>query len=200
MSTEQANIKPNNFARLFGPGDVPGYLGESDMSAIAEICRLLPAQGVIVEVGSFLGKSSVEWAKNLPGHTIICIDSFNAPLDALEKLLIDGDFVLPDDVHDNLSMFKHYTRSYPNIRPVQAFFNEKFDFPATVDLVFEDSTHSLKYLNHALPFWWSHIKSGGILAGHDYAREVSTAVDIFAALNNLSVNTFQDSTVWYIKK
>lgn len=202
MPNDSEYIKPkySDFAQLFGPGDVPGYLTDGDMSAIAEISQLLPAQGLVVEVGSFLGKSSVEWAKNLPGHTIICIDSFNAPIDILQQLLIAGDFVPPEDVHDNLSMFRHYTKDYPNIRPVQVFFNDRFDFPAQADLVFEDSTHTLKYLNQALPFWWSHVKAGGILAGHDYSREVAAAVDIFAALNNLSVNTFEHSSIWYIKK
>lgn len=196
-------IKPKyeDFVQLFGPGDTPGYLTDGDMSAINLLCQLLPSQGLIVEIGSFLGKSAVEWAKNLPGHTIICIDSFNSPADILQRLLIEADFILPEgDFIDQLSMFKHYTKSYPNIRPVQTFFNQDFDFPCQVNLVFEDSTHTLKYLNCALPFWWSRVKPGGILCGHDYINEVAAAVDIFAAINHLKVSTFANSSVWAIQK
>lgn len=97
-------------------------------------------------------------------------------------------------------MFKYYTQTYPNIKPVKAFFNRTFDFPAMADLIFEDSMHTLEYLNYALPFWWNHVKSGGILAGHDYGNEVATAVDIFAGLNNFTVNFFDNSSIWYIEK
>ena len=199
-NSEYLNPQYGDFAQLFGPGDVPGYLSNGDIHAITLLSRLLPDSGIAVEIGSFLGKSSVEWAKHLPGHKIICIDSFNAPIDVLNQLLIDGDFVPPAGIINNLDMFKYYTRAYNNIHPICAFFNETFDFPTQVDFVFEDSTHTLKYLNYALPFWWGHLKSGGILSGHDYFGEVAAAVDIFAILNNLTVNTFENSSIWYIKK
>lgn len=202
MSNTPEYIKPkyDDFAQLFGPGDVPGYLTDGDIEAIAELSTQLSSTGLVVEVGSFLGKSSVEWAKNLPNHTIMCIDSFNAPIDILNQLLTDGDFTPPVGPTNNVELFKHYTQSYTNIKSIKAFFNQDFNFPAQADLVFEDSTHTLSYLNYALPFWWAHVKPGGILSGHDYSDDVAAAVDIFAALNNLVVNTFQNSSIWYIKK
>jgi len=195
-------IKPKfeDFALLFGPGDVPGYLTDGDIFAIECLSKKLPPSGTIVEIGSFLGKSSVEWAKNLPNHKIICIDSFNSPIDILNRLLISSDFVMPVGPKNNIELFKHYTKNYSNIKPITAFFNKNFIFPATVDLVFEDSTHSLEYLSYALPFWWDHINKGGILSGHDYAEEVAAAVDIFAALNDLQVNTINNSSIWWIEK
>jgi hypothetical protein len=190
---------------LFGPGDVPGYLTTGDIEAIAFIADLLPKSGVLVEVGSFLGKSAVEWSKSFSqfnkDYTIICIDSFNSPVEILNGLLKEADFKLPINVSNNLEMFKHYTKNYKNIFSVTGFFDQNFSFPAIVDAVFEDSTHELEYLNFALPFWWKHIKVGGILSGHDYGGKVQTAVDIFAALNRLEVKTFDnDSSIWYIEK
>lgn len=195
-----------DFAALFGPGEVPGYLSHEDMQALEELCALLPKSGTLVEVGSFLGKSAVEFSKNFEklqkNYTIICIDSFNAPIGVLERLLREADFEVPAGKIDNLDMFKYYTQNQKNIFPVTGFFNEKFVFPSKVEAVFEDSTHTLSYLNYALPFWWEHISSGGILSGHDYGGEVRTAVDIFAAIRRLPVHTFQDkqSSIWYIRK
>jgi hypothetical protein len=200
LLNEFHNTQIQCFAKLFGPGDVPGYLTEHDIDAISFLSKQLPGTGLVVEIGSFLGKSSVEWAKNLPGHKILCLDSFNSPIEILHQLLVDADFVVPNDPKNNLELFKFYTSDYSNIKPIQGFFNENFAFPTLIDLVFEDSTHNLSYLVHALPFWWEHIKPGGILSGHDYANEVATAVDMFAALNDLSVQTVNDSSVWYIKK
>ena len=66
--------------------------------------------------------------------------------------------------------------------------------------MFEDSDHSQAALKHALPYWWAKIIPGGILSGHDYSDEVKLAVDQFALLHNLEVNTFKSSSIWYIEK
>lgn len=194
----------NDYANLFGPGDVPGYLTDGDMLAIACLSKKIPNNGLVVEVGSFLGKSAVEWARGIQSDKkscqIICIDSFNAPPHILKDLLVTAEFTLPP-ASTQLEMFRHYTTSFDNIKPLEAFFNQDFEFNQLVDLVFEDSTHSSKYLTYALPFWWSKVKDGGILSGHDYnMREVQVSVDTFALLNNLKVNTFSDSSIWYMEK
>ena len=194
----------NDYADLFGPGDVPGYLTDGDMLAIAHLSKKVPNNGMIVEVGSFLGKSAVEWARGIESDKkscqIICIDSFNAPPHILKDLLVTAEFTLPS-ASSQLEMFRHYTSAFDNIKALEAFFNQDFEFDQLVDLVFEDSTHTSKYLTYALPFWWSKVKAGGILSGHDYSmREVQVSVDTFALLNNLKVNTFPNSSIWYMKK
>lgn len=203
MLKESIHPQRADFVDLFGPGDVPGYLTDGDIMAISQLCKLLPTNdGVIVEVGTFLGKSAVEWAKNLnTSYNIICIDSFNSPKEVLDDLLVQADFIIPEDCQTQLDMFTHYTNKYPSIVPVTAFFDADFVFPGVADLVFEDSTHSQQYLSYALPFWWSKIRKGGILSGHDYTmREVQQSVDIFAAINKLSVKRFNQSGIWYIEK
>lgn len=193
----------NDFPELFGPGEIPGYLSDGDILGIAQLCKLLPAtDGVVVEVGTFLGKSAAEWAKNLDeSYNIICIDSFNSPKEILDELLVNAGFVLPVGCKTQLDMFNSYTNKYSSIVPVTAFFDTDFVFPKTVDLVFEDSTHSQQYLSYALPFWWDKIRSRGVLSGHDYnLRSVQQAVDLFAAINKLSVKTIERSSIWYIEK
>jgi hypothetical protein len=52
-----------------------------------------------------------------------------------------------------------------------------------------------------LPFWWDRLIAGGVLAGHDYwIDEVKAAVDLFAALNDLEVKLFDQSSIWYLSK
>lgn len=203
------NIHPQrkDFENLFGPGPVPGYLNGGDIDiAIPALCKMMPAEGVMVEIGSFLGKSSVEWAKNFQQldkkFKILCIDSFNSPREILHDLMHEAGCPVPDPEGDQLDLFKFYTAKYPNIKPIKTFFDDKFVFPARVNLVFEDSTHTQKYLANALPFWWDKIHPGGVLAGHDYwIDEVKAAVDLFAALHDLEVKLFDNnSSIWYIEK
>jgi hypothetical protein len=206
LPNEYDSIHPErkNFADLFGPGNVPGLLTEGDMSAIKELSRMLPDSGLLVEIGCFLGKSSVEWARNLKdqnkNYKILCVDSFNSPDEILQDLLIKADFVVPPNAKSQIEMFKHYTSDYPNIKPIKAFFNQSFVFPAKANLIFEDSTHTQEYLSYALPFWWNHLDTGGILSGHDYGQDVQVAVDLFVALNDFELNTFDNSSIWWIKK
>ena len=44
---------------LFGPGDVPGYLCAEDIPAIEILSKKIKPDGTLVEIGAFLGKSSV---------------------------------------------------------------------------------------------------------------------------------------------
>lgn len=192
-----------DFEPLFGPGDVPGLLTDGDMLAIRELAKKLPNSGTFVEIGAFLGKSAVEWAKNFKDfnkdYAIISIDSFNSPIEILKELLIEADFDLPPG-NSQLEWFKHYTKNFKNIRPLEVFFNKDYVFDISLAGVFEDSDHSQAALVHALPYWWSRIQPGGILSGHDYNDEVKLAVDQFALLNNLEINTFESSSIWYIEK
>jgi predicted O-methyltransferase YrrM len=120
-----------DFPPLFGPGDVPGYLSEEDMQAIGELVTMIPPTGILVEVGTFLGKSAVEWAKNIQqqhkDYKIICIDSFNSPIEILQDLLQEEEFTIPD-ADSQLTMFKHYTKSFSNVQALEAFFNKDFVF------------------------------------------------------------------------
>lgn len=196
-----------DFAPLFGPGDVPGLLTKGDIDvAIPTIVDILPVSGLFVEVGCFLGKSTVEWARNIQNknkqYRVISIDSFNSPAQVIINLLLEAEFDIPDHCKTQLDYFRYYTRDYEFVYPVVGFFNENFCFPTQIDGVFEDSTHNLRYLTHALPFWWNHLRSGGVLSGHDYGGEVRTAVDIFAAVHGVKIQTFEkyDSSIWYIEK
>ena len=200
--------RPNrieNYALLFGPGNIPGYLTTEDMLVIQDLAKELPSEGIFVEVGSFLGKSAVEWAKSLKGlnknYKIIAIDSFNSHIDILRDLLKKAEFDIPES-NSHIEMFRHYTQDYSNIKPLESFFNQNFVFDQTVAGVFEDSEHSQRALSFALPYWWERIMPGGILSGHDYnLREVQISVDFFALLNNLTVHKAgEGSSIWWIKK
>ncbi len=204
LTVDRPNQK-EDYAQLFGPGIIPGYLTEADISVIYNLAKELPSDGIFVEVGSFLGKSTVEWAKSLKhlnkNYKIIAVDSFNSRVDILHDLLEEAEFDIPDS-NSHIEMFRHYTQDYSNIKPLEAFFNENFVFDQKVTGVFEDSDHTQKTLNFALPYWWERIMPGGILSGHDYTlRDVQVSVDSFALLNDLIVHKASEgSSIWWIKK
>ena len=71
----------------------------------------------------------------------------------------------------------------------------------TVDFVFEDSSHANPQLRDNLNFWLTHLKSGGIIAGHDYTNmwpDVVTEVDALSKLLNVDLHV-QGSIWWMVK-
>jgi hypothetical protein len=127
LNYEYVSVK-RHYASLFGPGSVPGLLSEEDMATIASLSARLPKSGNFVEIGTFLGKSAVEWAKNLQKQNkdfnIICIDSFNSPIEILKELLAEAAFDIPEGV-TQLELFKYYTEKGTNIRSYPIYFDHK---------------------------------------------------------------------------
>lgn len=67
-------------------------------------------------------------------------------------------------------------------------------WPEKVHFCYIDANHSYEAAKQDVPAWWMAIKSGGILAGHDYYNsgkfsEVKKAVDEFAEENKLTVHS-----------
>jgi len=67
----------------------------------------------------------------------------------------------------------------------------------SLKFVFIDADHSLEVVAAQIAAWWPKVKSGGILAGHDYNEsnfpDVKTAVDDFGTCESIG-------TVWYFVK
>ena len=80
----------------------------------------------------------------------------------------------------------------------------------SLDFVYIDANHSYEGCLEDIKFWWSKVKKGGVLAGHDYLNatnkyglfRVKKAVNDFARKNNLTVQTTTDDfpKSWYILK
>ena len=73
-------------------------------------------------------------------------------------------------------------------------------FSREVDMVFVDGGHLYEDVVLDLRLWWPKIRSGGIMAGHDYNVRwwgVVKAVNEFASAKNLSLNLGMDFTFWF---
>jgi len=66
--------------------------------------------------------------------------------------------------------------------------NEYFDF------IYIDGNHKYQHCKNDLDAWWSKVKKGGVLAGHDYINVrdfgVIQAVEEFKKENNISLDNF----------
>ena len=74
----------------------------------------------------------------------------------------------------------------------------------TVDFVYIDGRHDRPCIDDDLAAWWPKVRSGGILAGHDYVMEgpieVKDAVDEFAADHGVAVEQTAGYASFWIEK
>jgi hypothetical protein len=70
---------------------------------------------------------------------------------------------------------------------------------ALLDFVYLDAAHDEKSVNADIEAWWSRIKPGGVLGGHDFIWDgVIAAVTQWTVKNNLKLNA--NTPDWWVRK
>ncbi len=102
-----------------------------------------------------------------------------------------------------MSFARHYLGGHPCVRLLAK--SSPYDlgwWSETMDFVFEDSSHANPQLTDNLWFWWKHLRSGGIMAGHDYGNrhypDATTAVQAFSAVIGVRFDVV--SNIWWMVK
>src|ERR1019366_3037222 len=147
---------------------VPGWMTRPELELIASAAASLPDDGVIVEVGSFAGRSSVHWAANsCPSADIYCIDPFDTVVDdySLEHIRGDASRVRGRPCGD---LFAEYTQPWANRLNAVAQTSPPSSWNRAADVIFIDGDHTCEGVTRDLEFWIDHLKPAGRLLGHDW--------------------------------
>jgi len=128
---------------------IPGMMNSAEMIILSNLASLVPKNGKILEIGSFLGRSAAALhAGKDPSVTLTVIDKWTDHPGFFDDLVIDGDISLYNRVV-NLSMEKGTWRAgfelclhkiLPQIEVLQMDSKYFFDH-AQYDLIFIDGDH-----------------------------------------------------------
>jgi len=137
---------------------IPGHMHKDELRWIyARSCEVLDG-GVVVEIGSFRGRSAAAWYQGIKGRgTLYCVDPWNEQY--------------PEGKPSDYEIFKEqmammgYSPTVLGMASVQA---AKLYDDESVDLVFIDGNH--KEIGLDMDTWLPKVKSGGLLCGHDCRR------------------------------
>ncbi|CAN1163048.1 hypothetical protein LINPERPRIM_LOCUS32449 [Linum perenne] len=165
---------------------------------------------VIIEVGTFLGASTVHMAKltrqlGLDDTLILCIDDFRGWPGFQEDFPfikhVNGDVLLLYQFMQN-AMFSNVTESVlPVPFSTSSALSKMCEWGVTADLIEIDAGHGFNSvwsdINHA----YRLLRPGGVMFGHDYFlmsenRAVRRAVNLFAQIYGLKVET--DGEHWVL--
>ncbi len=128
---------------------------------------------VVIEVGSWLGKSARLIASLLPSSgRIFCIDPWPESKETFPGLDTYHQF-LSNAIHENLSS---------KIIPIRATSREATKYlEVKADLIYIDGSHEEVEVLHDIQHWLKNLNSDAILCGDDYGNSdypgVKTAVD-----------------------
>lgn len=155
-----------------------------------------------VEIGTHRGDFAVAFMECWGGLRLHCVDPWNVPhgyeeqAETLQRVWkTDGNRL--NDMEAARLRLRRFGHRCDFIQKTSAHALEVFR-DGGVDFVYIDGDHRFEQVDFDLRSWWTKIKPGGVLAGHDYicpgesadtdaAKQVQPAVHKFAIDHNLPV-------------
>jgi predicted O-methyltransferase YrrM len=148
---------------------IDGWLSQSEATGLYLTASMLPPAAVIVEIGSWQGKSTFCLAKGLRSGKIYAIDPFNA--DAGFDVESSQVYTALKGTRDLLDIFNDNMKNF-NVEKnivVKKGYSEQFakDFDL-IDFLFIDGDHSIAGCKKDYQLYSGKVRKGGFIAFHDY--------------------------------
>lgn len=161
---------------------VPGWTRGDEAVALAETSYALPADAVLVEIGSFLGLSAVllAGARKLRGSGIVhCVDPFDASGDTFSAPIYG--MIAKRERRSLRERFEYNIRRAGLSKWVVAHQGLADKIAATwtqpIDFLFLDGDQSYQGVRTAYDSWIPFLRSDGVLAVHNSSRDHPYQVD-----------------------
>jgi predicted O-methyltransferase YrrM len=178
--------------------DVPGFLGENEARFIGLLAACIPANGAIVEIGSFKGRSTTMLAKVASHYglgPVVSIDPHTHNLSTGS----DGP-VLPSTFQEfqaslrNAGVSEHVEIHHATSTAVSTTWNRKIRF------LWIDGDHSYKGAKSDFDGFAPFLVSGGVVALHDalnnFAGPIRVFVEEILRPNRFGPAGFVHSVAW----
>lgn len=146
---------------------IDGWLTPAEAHGLFEIAGLLKKNAVVLEIGSWKGKSTFCIAQGLKHGIINCIDPFNAAGEEGSKEIYEktkGEKTLLEQFKTNLIKIP----SSVKIKTFQGYSHEFVGNINNIDFLFIDGDHSIEGCRYDFENYENEINIGGYLAFHDY--------------------------------
>lgn len=152
-----------------------GLTTPNDLFILQELTKNCPPNGNIVEVGTFMGRSSIAMSLARPDCTILTIDNINEDSTWVSYKIEKYFDTIPYwpkrgvtyNVHEmlkkNIQNFKNITSKINCQRPQDVNYSGK-----PIDMFFIDAFHRNPEDFEYISYFLQYMNNGSILAGHDY--------------------------------
>lgn len=146
---------------------IEGWLTENEAVGLYLMAANLEKDSVIVEIGSWKGKSTYCLARGLKSGKIFAIDPFNAEGEVGSKETYEntkGEIPLFDQFINTLKKYGLTDK----IEPLKGYSSEFINRFSNIDFLFIDGDHSIKGCDYDFVNYSPLVKKGGFIAFHDF--------------------------------
>ena len=147
--------------------NIEGWLTPNEANGLFEVSSMLPKESIVLEIGSWKGKSTWCIAQGLKKGIINCIDPFNAAGE-------EGSKEIYEKTKGNSSLFEQFQNNMKGISPKVKIITHKgyssqfVNKIENIDFLFIDGDHSIEGCKFDFENYGTNLKIGGYLAFHDY--------------------------------
>ncbi len=186
---------------IYGYREVGGWLSEKEALALYDVAKSLADNCVIVEIGSFLGRSSVVLSQGIRGKkgaALFCIDPLDTKRDPLSGRVLRTGAEVGDTMETRFreNIMKHGVPQRITILRGYSYQHSP-DWIKGIDLLFIDGNHSHDAVLRDYTKWAPFVKNGGFLAFHDVSFEAQAP---FPGPGQVIKQHILDSTDWLIAR
>jgi predicted O-methyltransferase YrrM len=137
--------------------NIPTYTTSNELFKLYDLAKGLKNNSVALEIGSYIGASSLMIAKGLKKTSrLICVDTWQ------NDAMSEGNWDSYKVFHSNTtSVAKRIETMRMTSAEAGVVFNDQLDF------LFLDGDHSYEGVKMDFDIWFPKLKSGGIIAMHD---------------------------------
>lgn len=167
---------------------IEGWMDELELAWLAEQAT---THNRIVEIGSWLGRSTRALADNAAGP-VLAVDTWNGSDEQVHKDFLQDKSAdwLYEQFVQNMSGANVRVTPFRGTSLDAAQFFKSFRF----DMIFIDASHDYENVNVDIRAWLPLLDTGGIICGHDYGDwpGVTRAVDEAFAVHSVY------RSIWYV--
>lgn len=153
---------------FWGYRKINGWLSSREATGLYKVAQELPKNAVVVEIGSWQGKSTFCILSGLKSGKVYAIDPFNA---SGGEDWNEGEYQQKATGIDLLETFKSNVGKFIRAGKVeirQGFSNQFSDEFGQIDFLFIDGDHSINGCLEDYNLYSSKVVKGGFIAFHDY--------------------------------
>lgn len=154
----------------------------------------VPDNGIFVECGAWLGKSSAYLCDKARDRVkIFIVDTWKGSPD---ELTTNHKLATQVDIYQ-IFLFNMGYRKYTPLQMDSCEASNHFE-DNSLDVVYIDMTHTHEAVKRDIECWLPKVKTGGYIAGHDYANY---APGVIKAVNEVFHKIqIMDENCWVVKK
>lgn len=169
LNAGDPDILFDNLAEEISPNSKFGLLSKIDKIFLHSAAKIIPDNGVVAELGVYLGAASTILSHSNPTLHIHSYDLFNNsvewPIQVHRRFTFEA---LGPNQKRTIENVQKLVNGYPNIHLHKVESGEHVEFSETIDFYLEDAKHTNPLLAFHLSMWTPRVKVGGYVVLHDY--------------------------------